>query len=59
MLTETFSYDALNRLTNASVYNPQGGYGCNYAYNDIGNLISEDGTGSCLYKPRGDGSSCL
>ncbi len=48
-ITETFGYDALNRLTSAT----GAGVAKTYAYNAIGNLTSKTGTGTYIYPLAG------
>ncbi len=54
---QTFTYDALNRLTSASTNAVGNGqYSESYSYNPIGNLTSKSDLGSYSYPPSGANS---
>ncbi len=54
---QTFTYDALNRLTSASTNAVGNGqYSESYSYNPIGNLLSKSDLGSYSYPPSGANS---
>jgi RHS repeat-associated protein len=56
-LTETFTYDALNRLKTTQVSSPGAGVlNGTYGYDDIGDMTLEDDGSTVSYPPSGAGS---
>jgi len=52
-LSEAFTYDALNRLTSATVSLAPGAAGQTFSYSAIGNMLSKSDVGNYSYAPPG------